>query len=142
MLGCLRKIRFSSSVSFPILIFSEVTNTRKLTKETSRFASSIAATMSHALNSLCIRRAEVEDGREFNILINSLGGQALFRALFGQYNFTSLVEYAHLSLVAMNEEDSCVCFAAFSDGSAGTSENIPFDELILQLSSTIPCRVR
>ena len=98
--------------------------------------------MSHALNSLCVRRAEVEDGREFNILINSLGGQALFRALFGQYNFTSLVEYAHLSLIAMNEDDSCVCFAAFSDGSAGASDNIQFDELILQLSSIIPCRVR
>lgn len=88
-----------------------------------------------------IRRAEVEDGREFNALVNSLGGQALFRALFGQYNFTSLVEYSHLSLIAINEEESCVCFAAFSDGAAGTTDIVQFDELLIHLSTIIPCRV-
>ena len=32
-----------------------------------------------------VRRAEIEDGKGFSDLLNSQGGQALFRATFGKY---------------------------------------------------------
>jgi hypothetical protein len=38
-----------------------------------------------------LRRSEVEDARGFGDLVNSQGGQALFRATFGQFNFANLV---------------------------------------------------
>ena len=49
-----------------------------------------------------VRRSESEDGRYFNNLVTNLGGPNLFRALFGQYNFTSLVEYSYCSLIGLN----------------------------------------
>lgn len=88
-----------------------------------------------------IRRAITEDAREFNALINQLGGPNVFRAQFGQYNFTSLVEYSHLALSAITDDGSCGCFAAFSDGILSVGDNISFDDIILQLNDLLPCRV-
>jgi hypothetical protein len=88
-----------------------------------------------------IRRAAVEDGREFNALVNQLGGPNVFRAQFGQYNFTSLVEYSHVSLFAPTDEGSCGCFASFSDGILSVGDNLSFDEIINILNDLLPCRV-
>jgi hypothetical protein len=87
-----------------------------------------------------IRKAVVDDVRAFNGLINSLGGTNLFRALFGQYNFTSIIEYSYLSLITILN-DSSVCFASFSDGLSNSTENISFDYIIEEISQIMPCRV-
>lgn len=88
-----------------------------------------------------VRQAEINDGREFNALVNSLGGASLFRAQFGQYNFTSLIEYAHLSLLIPAEDDTCGCFATFCDGQLSMSDGPSFDDILLSLSELLPCRV-
>jgi hypothetical protein len=88
-----------------------------------------------------VRRSEAEDGRHFNNLVTNLGGPNLFRALFGQYNFTSLVEYSFCSLIGLNENDQCGLFATFNDGMLTTQDNVPFDILIDSLSGILPCRV-
>lgn len=91
---------------------------------------------------MSIRRANIDDGREFNALVNELGGTNVFRAQFGQFNFTSLIEYAHLSLYAKADDGSCGCFAAFSDGLLSVGENVSFDDILRSLSDLVPCRVR
>lgn len=88
-----------------------------------------------------IRRAVTEDAREFNSLINQLGGPNVFRSQFGQYNFTSLIEYSHLALSAITEDGSCGCFAVFSDGILSVGDNISFDDILFNLNDLLPCRV-
>lgn len=90
---------------------------------------------------IVIRPAVIEDNRNFNLLIKSLGGPNLFKALFGQYNFTSLIEYAYVSMVAINENEECVGFVCFNDGIITWSDEGPsFDELIESLQQTVPCQ--
>ena len=88
--------------------------------------------------SILIRRAEIEDSKAFNTLINGQGGQALFRASFGQYNFSSLVEYSYLSMVAYADDEICTAFASFSDSVSLAGE---FDETIEALQEILPCKV-
>mmetsp|Transcript_25436 Transcript_25436/g.42865 ORF Transcript_25436/g.42865 Transcript_25436/m.42865 type:complete len:1363 (+) Transcript_25436:41-4129(+) len=88
-----------------------------------------------------VRRSESEDGRYFNNLVTNLGGPNLFRALFGQYNFTSLVEYSYCSLIGLNESDQCGLFATFNDGMLTTQDNVPFHELLDALTEVLPCRL-
>ena len=88
-----------------------------------------------------MRRSEAEDGRHFNNLVTNLGGPNVFRALFGQYNFTSLIEYSYYSLIGINESDQCGLFATFNDGMLTTQDNINFDILIDALTGVLPCRV-
>lgn len=81
-------------------------------------------------------RATVDDGAAFSALINGLGGQSLYRALYGQYNFTSLVEYSYLTISAKNEEDVLGGFLSFNDALTGDAE--PFDEFLNRVSSAAP----
>lgn len=90
---------------------------------------------------MSVRKADINDGREFNALVNTLGGASLFRAQFGQYNFTSLIEYAHMSLLLPAEDGSCGGFATFCDGQLNLSDGATFDEIIASLSELVPCRV-
>lgn len=88
-----------------------------------------------------VRRSEAEDGRHFNNLVTNLGGPNVFRALFGQYNFTSLVEYSYYSLIGLNENNQCGLFATFNDGMLTAQDNTPFHILVDALSDLVPCRV-
>lgn len=87
------------------------------------------------------RKAEIEDGRYFTGLINSLGGTNLFRALFGQYNYTSIIEYSYLTLIAIKDRDVSVGFASFNDGFISNPDNISFEYIIEEVSQIMPCRV-
>ena len=85
-----------------------------------------------------IRRAEIDDARVFNTLLNSQGGQALFRATFGQFNFSNLVEYSYFSIICDVCEESCTGFASFNDANSINGE---FDTTIETLQNLFACRV-
>lgn len=80
--------------------------------------------------------ALIEDGSGFSSLVNGLGGQSLYRALYGPYNFTSLVEYSYLSLVSKSDDGVLGGFVSVNDGLPGDSE--PFDDFIEKLSISVP----
>jgi hypothetical protein len=107
----------------------------------SLFLSLLSLSLSLSVSMPIVRRAEIEDAREFNALVNQLGGPNVFRAQFGQYNFTSLIEYSHLALFSPTDDGSCGCFASFSDGILSVGDNLSFDQIITTLSDLIPCRV-
>lgn len=86
-----------------------------------------------------LRRAEVEDSRGFSDLLNSQGGQTIFRATFGQFNFSNLVEYSYLSLSCLYGNEEFVGFAAFNDSNAFSGE---FDKHINALKTVVACNVR
>ena len=85
-----------------------------------------------------LRRAEVEDSRAFGDLLNAQGGQSLFRATFGQFNYANLIEYSYLSLFCIYGENEGVGFAAFNDVNSATGE---FDKTIELLSRIVACNV-
>lgn len=81
-------------------------------------------------------KSSVEDGAAFSSLINGLGGQSLYRALFGQYNFTSLVEYTYVTVSAKNEDGLLGGFASFNDGLSGDLES--FDHFLEEIATIVP----
>lgn len=88
-----------------------------------------------------IRRAEHDDILRFNFLISSLGRVPLFKATFGSFNYSSIVEYSHLSLLAAcgDDEESALGFVSISDSTL--LESVSFDNAIFELQQYIPIEV-
>ena len=80
-------------------------------------------------------KSTIEDGLGFSALINSLGGQSLYRSLFGQYNFTSLVEYSYLTISVVNGDGAFSGFISVNDGLPNDVES--FDTFVDAVSSTV-----
>lgn len=90
-----------------------------------------------------IRIADFADNRAFSNAINACGGTSYFKAIFGQYNFASLLEYSTLSLCSLygEEKDSCSGFLSLSDTIACGNE-LDFSVAISALSEYIPIKVQ
>lgn len=87
-----------------------------------------------------IKLATIENNPEFNGLVNACGGQPLLKSIFGQYNFSSLVEFSYLTLIASNDKE-CLGFVAFNDGGLVSGEMESFDEILEELRPIIPVKV-
>lgn len=90
---------------------------------------------------LQIRRAEINDVVEFNGLLSSLDGVPLFKAIFGTFNYTNLVEYSHLSLIASHSSnaESAQGFVSLSD--SPSIDSLSFESSISQLKPFLPVEV-
>lgn len=91
---------------------------------------------------LLIRRAEINDVINFNSLVTSLGRTAYFRAIFGPFNFSNIVEYSHLALLATsggNDENVAVGFVSITDSS--NLDSLPFDYAIRRLQQFLTLEV-
>ena len=85
------------------------------------------------------RRAEVEDVSVFNTLLNASGGPALFRATFGQYNFSMMVESSMSALIGVSEEEGkCLGFLVINDSPTVTTDNDTFLQTVAAVSAHIP----
>lgn len=98
------------------------------------------------MGQLKIRRGEQSDSRIFTGLVNSSGGAALFRATFGHFNFSTLIEYSYLTLIALSRNDEgeeiCVGFFCINDSiSSSSTESDAFDRAVETLSDYIPVKV-
>jgi len=93
-----------------------------------------------------LRIAQVSDSRAFNALLNSEGGQALYKAYFGQFSFSSLVEYSFSSLIYIGsaenvEDDICSAFMAINDCVSNNSDPDDVEKVIDELSPFVPLQV-
>ena len=66
-----------------------------------------------------VRRSEMEDGKGFGDLLNSQGGQALFRATFGMFllssfHFRCFIHLAELPLLFSPKLSVCFFFLSIS----------------------------
>ena len=83
------------------------------------------------------RRALVEDVSTFNTLLNASGGPALFRATFGQYNYSMMVENSVAALVSVVEtEEKCLGFLVVNDSPTVSLENDVFMATVEALRDT------
>ena len=87
------------------------------------------------MSSIC-SRSTIDDGPAFTALINALGGQSLYRALFGQYNFTSLIEYTYLTISAKNDDGALGGFVSLNDGLSGDED--PLDIFLDKIKDFVP----
>lgn len=91
---------------------------------------------------LVVRRAEIDDIGEFNSLISSLGRVPLFRAIFGAFNYSNIIEFSHLSLIATCgcDENSAVGFISITDSL--NLDSLSFETAIHELRRYLPLQVR
>jgi hypothetical protein len=91
---------------------------------------------------LLIRRAEINDVINFNSLVTSLGRTPYFRAIFGPYNYSNIIEYSHLTLLATtggNDENTAVGFVSITDSTS--LDSLSFDSVIIRLQKYLPLQV-
>jgi len=86
-----------------------------------------------------IRKAEFEDARDFSNLVSILGGQSLFRAWFGQYSYSALLEYSLLTLISYQSTE-CLGFLCISD-SANSTDLQSFEPTLEAVNELIPVKV-
>ena len=88
---------------------------------------------------IVIRNADNEDIRTFNTLMNNNGGAVFFRATFGQFNFSTMVETSVISLVAhATEDESMLGYISVTDSPLIGKEGDAFDRYIKSLQSFMP----
>jgi hypothetical protein len=99
--------------------------------------------------SISVRRAEFDDGKDLSDLVNKTGGASIFKATFGNYNFSSLLENSYLSLMAEEKAEDMdgawvsktVSFVAVSDGVPLINDPAAYGKVITALSNYIPATV-
>jgi len=85
------------------------------------------------------RRSEVDDVSIFNTLLNASGGPALFRATFGQYNFSMMIESSVSALIGVAEEEGkCLGFLAVNDSPSVSTENDTFLATVAAVAAYLP----
>jgi len=85
------------------------------------------------------RVALLEDIRTFNGLVNNSGGAVFFRATFGQFNFSSMVETSVCSLISMNDTaDTCLAYLSITDCPGIGKEGDAFDKTIKVIQEHVP----
>ena len=84
-----------------------------------------------------IRRAEIDDARVFSSLISDNGGSSYVKSSFGQFNFSSLVEFSYISLIC-GDENKASSFCSFNDGSIVGGEPESFEEAMDEVKQLVP----
>ena len=88
-----------------------------------------------------IRVATQDDIRLFSTMVQSTGGNPVYKANFGPFNFSNLIEYSLLCLIATSDDDSiCTGFLAIND-SPTIAGDVDLDKAIETLSDIFPARV-
>jgi hypothetical protein len=99
--------------------------------------------------SICVRRADFDDSKDLADLVNKTGGASIFKATFGNYNFSSLVENSYLSLLAEEQAEDVdgvlvsktASFVAVNDSVPLISDTSAYGRIIEALSNYIPATV-
>lgn len=86
--------------------------------------------------SCVLKKTTAADVGDLTNLINSIGGQSLYRSLFGSYNFSNLIEFSVLSLTARNHDGIVGGVVAFNDGCVGAIDS--FDDIVGGLKHGLP----
>ena len=79
------------------------------------------------------RDADVEDSRAFTNLLSSSGGVPLYRAMFGQFTYSAILEYSLTTVGAFEGDDeakTCYSLIALNDCVSCTADPDSF-ELVL-----------
>lgn len=93
-----------------------------------------------------VRRAEFEDSKDITDAIGKTGGVSIYKATFGTYNLSSLIENSYLSLLSScptnDEQRNIVSFMSVNDGLALlNSDPDAYSKVISALGNYIPATV-
>lgn len=105
-----------------------------------------SSNMSYQSN-IKVRKVDNEDSRHFTPLLNTLGGIGLFRAIFGQFSFSSLVEYCLTTLITIvndgegDEGEEAVAFISVNDNISSTADADLTEKMLTELSNFFPAQV-
>ena len=96
---------------------------------------------------MAIRRCEFDDAKLLNTAVSNNGGLATYKASFGAFNFSSIIENSYLMLTAnvTNEDESETSINVMSLNDTVTlanSDSTAFTRAIDELKPYIPVTVR
>lgn len=75
-------------------------------------------------------------------MVQSSGGNPVYKANFGPFNFSTLIEYSLVSLIATSDDNTmCTGFLTVND-SPTISGEVDLEKAIETLSDIFPARVR
>ena len=98
-----------------------------------------------------VRRAEFDDCKDLSDLIAKNGGVSIFKATFGTYNLSSMIENSYLSLMSTYkrptdsevEERDTISFISVNDGlNLIANESDAYSKIIQAVGHYIPATVR
>ena len=98
-----------------------------------------------------VRRAEFDDCKDLSDLIMQTGGVSIYKATFGTYNLSSMIENSYLSIMSSHknqtgEDDevrSTVSFMSINDGlSVISTDPDAYNKVMHTISHYIPATVR
>ena len=85
------------------------------------------------------RHATLEDVRSFNSLVNNSGGAVFFRATFGQFNFSTMVETSCVSMLSMSEStDACLAYMCVTDCPSIGKDGDAYDKTLELIKDHVP----
>jgi hypothetical protein len=91
------------------------------------------------------RDCDGEDSRAFTQLLTNCGGVPLYRAIFGQFTYSAVLEYSLSTYGAFEGEDEfrmCHAMVALNDSSSPTADQDSFDAVIKELKPFLDINVR
>ncbi len=96
------------------------------------------------------RRADFDDCKGLNSLVENTGGAAIYKASFGQFNFPSVIENSFLSIVVTEgfhtsetiQEENYVGFMCVNDTCSVNGDIDSFSDTIGYLKNYLPVHVR
>ena len=102
------------------------------------------------MENLEVRRTDFDDVKDLTDLITKTGGLSIYKATFGAYNLSAMIENSYLSLMSANkflnnegvEEKETISFISLNDGLTLVNDPDAYAKIINALSHYIPATVR
>jgi hypothetical protein len=91
------------------------------------------------------RDCDGDDSRAFTQMLNNCGGVPLYRAIFGQFTYSAILEYSLATYGAFEGEDDfriCHSMVALNDCASSTADQDSFVSVINELKPYINVEVR
>lgn len=96
------------------------------------------------MDNIELRSGALEDNRAFNALLTNCGGLPLYRAIFGQFTFSAIVEYSLMTIAGIRgtgDDSECFSFLAVNDSTSCSSDADSFSTTLNELNQLVDVQV-
>jgi hypothetical protein len=89
-----------------------------------------------------VRRAQFDDVKDVTDVIQKTGGVSIYKATFGTYNLSSMIENSYLTLLSSDSNKETVSYISINDGiSIINTDPDAYGKIVAALKNYIPATV-